>query len=83
MTNVVTGKALVLRTHIKLGYKDSIQGCRGLFVTTELGPTGRTWIRATCLDQRGKLHKTSVEFPNSYTGLVQNCVGKLTAGGCG
>jgi hypothetical protein len=83
MQKIVTGKALVLRTHIKLGYRDSIQGCKGLFVTTELGPTGQTRIRATCMDMRGKWHKTSVEFSNSYQGLVQNCNGNLTAGGCG
>jgi hypothetical protein len=74
---------LTVHTQLKAGWKDFIRTCQGTRIITDVGADRTTQIQATCYDLNSVPRNTWVEFPNRYEGVVQNCDGVLTAGGCG
>ncbi len=73
-------KQLQVRTRVQAGWEDKIKGC-SFWETT--GDDGVTRLKGQCLDLQGRVKETAIAFPTSYAGIVLNCDGQLTLGGCG
>ena len=71
---------LRVRTRVQAGWEDKILDCE-YWETT--GDDGETRLKGQCLDLQGRVKNTAVAFPTSYNGIVLNCDGQLTMGGCG